>query len=251
MPFEEAMTSLGNFFRSTNLFQQFVFATKIRFDCLIYRCKLVALEESCQMLKPILEMGLRSQHTAVLAQGLKHVTIPRLASQLHGVRESIQACEVKGLRRLEVELRLIQLASEVAMDHIGLRSSLGGADTELSSIVKLCDRFPQTAGMLLPSCQKIGTFLRYDKYANGHPLFTKATQKAWWTWDKHGTGDLKTCEKMHPYSGNTMEHCPECGPEVGHKKLRETSGNLVISPQDFIAAMKARNFDGSSYHTAR
>ena len=245
------MASLGLFFANTSLFQRFHFVMKIRFDCLKYRCNLVTLEENCQMLIPILEMGQRSQHTAILAQGLKYVTIPKLAGQLQGISISIAACQSRGLQRLGAELRLMRLASETAMDNVGLRGALVGIGPDLSSISNLCQRFPQTAGTLLPSLQRIKMFLRHDKHASGHPLFTKATQETWWTWFKHGVGDLRTCKNQHPYSGMTMAHCPECGPEAEIEKVREVDANAVMKPQDFIAAMKIHSFDGSAYHTRK
>ena len=251
IPFEESMVSLGHFLRRLSSFRDFTYPIADRMQSLHYRCKLASLEENCRMLMPILEMGRLSQHAVVLAQGLSCVTIESLERELHQIKDSIMVCHSKGLHRLEVELRLIRLAAGLAMDSVGLQGTLMGANAELSSVAKLCQRFPQTAGPLLTSYNRIQSFLSRNKNLAGHPIYTKTCHETWWTWPKHGTGNLKQCENGHPYSGMTMIHCPECGPENKDEKLREIDTNTRMRPQDFIAAMKSQSFDGSSYYAQK
>ena len=204
------------------------------------------------MLNPILKMGQLSQHTAILAQGLRLVTIPKLASEVDQIKGSISNCRSKRSHRLEVELRLIQLAAGVAMDSVGFQGSLTDANVGFSRVAKLCQRFPETAGLLLPSCNKIKGYLSRNGNITGHPIYVKASQEVWWTWPKHGTGSLKLCENGHPYSGTTMMRCPECGSENKDEKLREEiKADMRLRPQDFIAAIKTRKFDVSSYRVGK
>ncbi|KAL9127762.1 MAG: hypothetical protein Q9217_003420 [Psora testacea] len=249
-PFEDAVTSLVGFLGNSEVLQDLKFPSALRLDSLYYRCRLTILEEHTRSLLPLREMAKQSQHSEVLAEGIRRVSVPKIAGQLNGIKASILETQNKRLPRLEVELRLVQLASKVALDNIGARNMLAGASTELKQIEELCQRFPLTAGLLMSSCQKIRPFLLRTE-AKGHPLYSKLTQEAWWTWPKHHTGKLIQCENRHLYSGILSSHCPECGPEAEIDKLKEIKPNASLRAGDFVAAMKAHRFDGASYRSRR
>ena len=243
------MTSLKSFLGNSDVLQDVRFASALRLESLYYRCRFTILEDITRILLPLGEMAKKSQHSEILAEGLRRVNVPKITNQLNGIKSTIMECQHKQLPRLEVELRLIQLASWIALDSTGAKNMLVGASTELKEIVDLCERFPLTAGLFLPSCHKIRGFLLQTE-TRGHPLYSKVTQEAWWTWPKHGTGNLMLCIHRHPYSGTSVTpHCPECGPETETDRLKEIDANAVLRAADFIAAMKAHSFDGKSYRS--
>ncbi|KAL9102197.1 MAG: hypothetical protein Q9163_002622 [Psora crenata] len=247
-PFEDATKSLVGFLGNSDVLQDLTFASVLRLESLYYRCRLITLEENARILIPLRDMAQQSQHSEILAEGLRHVTIPRIVSQLQGIRASVLKCQNKQFRRLEVELRLIQLASQVVLDNIGSKNMLLGASTELGEIMQLCRKFPLTAGLLMPSCQQIRPFILRSE-AKCHPLYSKITQDIWWAWPRHSTGDLLYCENKHPYSGISSSHCPECGPEAQFDKLKVVDLNATLRAKDWVAAMKAHSFNAASYRS--
>ena len=247
-PFQDALTSLSGFFGNSDVLQEFVFASTMQLQSLYFRCRLTMLEENIRMLLPIREMARHSRHSEILADGLWRVTVPQIASQLRTIGASVSESRMKRLPRLEAELRLTRLASQVALEKGGAKDGLMGASTELDDIMALCQKYPQTAGLLTESCHKIKPFIR-DAQAKGHPLYSKLTRDVWWTWPRYGTGDLQRCTNGHPYSGSTTSHCPECGPEAVATKLKEIEPNAALRVTDFVAAMKTRSFDSLSYRS--
>ena len=247
-PFEVAVGSLVGFLGNPKVVEEYTFASALRLESLYYRCRLASLEESTKMLIPLQRLEKESQHSEILVEGLRRVNLPKIASEMDGIKGSILESQAKKLPRLEVELRLMRLASQVAMDHAGAKNMLIGANIELKEIMERCTKYPQTAGLLMPSCHKIRPFVLRTE-ANGHPLYSKITQDTWWSWPKHGTGKLMQCDNGHPYSGITFDRCPECGPEAEVSKMKEIDPNTTMRASDFIAAMKARNFDGASYRS--
>ena len=211
----------------------------------------MSLEENCQMLAPLNNLGRQTLHAGLLIQGVRTVTIPRLFTGMNGIKDSILACQMHGLQRLEVELRLVQLALWIAMDSIGTPNILAGAEAELDGITKTCRAYPDTAGLMLPSCRKMRLFIRHDRQAKGHPIYCKETHEVWWSWPKHSTGDLRRCGKGHPYSAISMAHCPECGPQSEASKIPEVNPKASLKTHEFMEAIKAKPFDGSSYRSSK
>lgn len=250
-PFEKGVNSLVSFLGNADILGEYSFAFKLRLDSLLFRCRLVSLEENCRMLAPLNRLGKQTLHAELLLHGVRTITIPRLLAGMAGTKDSILACQKHGLKRLEVELRLVQLASRISMESSGTPNALVGAEAEVKGIIKICMAYPDTAGLMLPSCRKVHLFIRHDRQAVGHPIYSKETHETWWSWPKHSTGDLRRCEKGHPYSGISMAHCPECGPQSEASKIPEVNPEASLKTHEFMIAIKAKPFDGSSYRSSK
>ena len=210
-------------------------AYKPRFDALIYRGRLIVMEESSRMIAFMRTLENPSQHTLVMIDGTKRLLVRRAEQQLNKMDEVIADCEARNLKRLEAETRLIQLACYAVLREQGVSGDLP-ASTSLEKVLLLCQTYPDTAGQLL-------TTYRSVKAAVGNPknvsnLYTKATQSVWWTWPKHQTGYLKHCRYGHPYSSATIKDCPECGREAPKPVDPESR----LNKDDFLEAMKTWTF---------
>ena len=195
-PFEEALNSLKAFLGPLGAIGSFVHYSSHRLESLYYRCRLVALEENARMFHEAtgrMDGDSRSQHIRILAQGLATVTIPTIASQVAGIDELIVNCEAKALKRLEVESRLIRLATNIILQDVGETNAHYDSSVDIAAVKRLCSTYPETAGLLSASCDKVQQFLHGKSQAAGHPLYTKATSRTWWGFPKHVVGDLRKC----------------------------------------------------------
>ena len=210
-------------------------AYKPRFDALMYRGRLIVMEESSRMLAVMRNLTDPSQHTLVMVEGHQRLLIRQAEQQLTEMSKLIKECEVKNLKRLEAETRLIQLACYAILSERGVRGDLP-VSTSLEKVLHLCQTYPDTAGRLLTTYHSVKAVV--EKSKNASNLYTKATQNVWWTWPKHQTGHLKHCRYGHPYSSATTKDCPECGREA--PKPVDPDSRLV--KDDFLEAMKTHKF---------
>ena len=208
-----------------------------------------------QIVKARSSQGALSYSTKVLAQGLRAVTIPNIVDKLASIKDCIAACEQKGLKRLEVELRLMRLASNIFLDSSGFENVLVTADEELAITENICVEYPHSAGLLQQSCAMVqNSFHGHIKDLRRslaerifHPIYTKSTTRAWWKWPMWEHGNLRKCENGHPYSGASMRYCPECGPKVQIQKPEKVDWEAKLKGQDYVAAIQNVAFDWTKY----
>ena len=126
-------------------------------------------------------LGQQSQHTYVLYEGLQRVRIPQILSAFEKMDSAIIQCQERKSRRLEAEMRLIQLACRFTCSKNGDEYALLNVQSELGQVMKLCERFPQTAGLLLPAYQLMRSSLTGHRTIS-HCLYNPLTRETWWTW---------------------------------------------------------------------
>ena len=206
----------------------------LHFDALFYRCRLIILEEGLRMQVALNNIRDSSQHTSIMAETLKNMTIMETKEHLATIGTAIETCEAKRLKRLETELRLVQICFHIVLRDAGTRSKLD-VSASLTKIQDLCQTFPKTAGLLS------NTYVAVKAVVDGQQrcgrMYTESSMKVWWTWPKYITGNLKYCKFGHPYSGETCDDCPECGEEV--QKSQAINPKSFLKENDFVAAMRA------------
>ncbi len=206
----------------------------LHFDALFYRCRLIVLEEGLRMQIALNNIRANSQHTSIMAKTLKDMTVMEAKEHLVTIGTAIGACEAKRLKRLETELRLVQICFHMVLRDAGTRSELN-VSASLTKTQDLCQMFPQTAGLLS------NTYVAVKAVVDGQQrcgrMYTEASVKVWWTWPKYVVGKLKFCKFGHPYSGETWDNCPECGEEV--QKPQAINPESFLKEKDFVAAMRA------------
>ena len=244
-PFESAMTSLALFLNGSNNFCGPNAALKLRLDTLYQRCRLIVLEESVRIVKTLEAMTEQSQHTTVLVEGLRHLTITQARHQLWQLASIVAECEMKHLKRLECEARLIQACFHLVLRELGEANATSKADENLHKAQRLCDTYPETAGLLLPTYENIRRSFSPDR-RKVKTFYAREFKDIWWYWPRHKEGALKQCLNGHTYSGLTWSECPECGREV---EKPESLPPTPLQDQAFVVAMKTvpASFDGSSY----
>lgn len=235
-PFEDNISGLATFLGVPVGADEvdMTFPYLLHFDALFYRCRLIVLEEGSRMQAALNNIRDGSQHTSIMAETLKAMTIMEAKEHLATIGNVIGACEAKGLKRLETELRLVQICFHIVLREAGTRSELD-VSASLTRIHNLCEMFPKTAGLL--SNTHVAVKAVVDGQQRCGRMYTESSVKVWWTWPKHITGKLKYCKLGHPYSGETWEDCPECGEEV--QRPQAINPKIFLKERDFVAAMRA------------
>ena len=182
---------------------------KIRFDSLYHRCRLIVLEEALKMVALTGALTATSQHMLALDEGLRTLTMAEANKQTAAIQTAIEQCQTKGLKRLEVELRLIQVSFDKILRSMDAPSNVN-IETSLQKTLSLCTKFPSTAGAMMNTYKsaKLATEGRQTD------LYAKETRAFWRKWRDYELGSLKYCTLGHPYSSTTFAGCPECGKEV-------------------------------------
>ena len=171
----------------------------------------------CKLLEHVEE---KSQHMSTLFSGLQQMTIHQALQNTELIKSSISVCEARNFKRLEVELRLVQLSFHAILLDNGDRGKLD-INSCLGRVEDLCIRFPNTAGIFVPFYQSLNKKIREGGYPT-KDLYNRADREFWRLWGRYKVGHIKYCRYDHPYSTSIFPDCPECGREVERKKQRET-----------------------------
>lgn len=213
-------------------------AYKLRFDALIYRGRLILMEESSRMLVTLRGLKDPSQHTLIMIEGMERLLIREAERLLADMKTVIAGCEAKNLKRLEAEARLIQINSYLVLRNQGVDGDLM-IDDSFQKTLELCQTFPDTAGRFLNTYTSMKQVVAGTKDMSN--LYTKGAQNLWWTWPKHHIDHLEHCRYGHPYSAATASGCLECGREVP-KPPKPVDPNSLLREKDFLEAMKNFTF---------
>lgn len=184
---------------------------KIRHDSLFFRCRLVTLEESARICRLLGKLGKTSQHMTTFSQGLRDMTITQAFQNTIYIQSSIAECELRNLKRLEVELRLIQVSFHLILITLGDTSSVD-VKASLEKVRITCTQYPDTAGIFVPTYRSLK--LSSEGMSPTRELYGKDGREFWWLWGRHKTGYVKYCLFGHPFSSKTFSGCPECGRKV-------------------------------------
>ncbi|MCJ1462198.1 hypothetical protein MMC07_000798 [Pseudocyphellaria aurata] len=202
--FENDLVLLADFFGNSEILASLNSPFKLRHDSLFYRCRLITLEESARMCELLEKLGHTSRHMTTLFRGLRDMTIAQALQNITNIRSSIVECEVQDLKRLEVELRLIQVSFHTVLEKLGQASDMD-VDSSMEKVRKTCTQYPDTAGIFLPIHKPSKSF---------SGLFCKGEREFWRLWGRHEIGNIKYCTFGHPFSSKTFSGCPECGRKV-------------------------------------
>lgn len=218
---------------------------RLRFEMLFSRSRLIILEESLRMLGALQSMNDDSEHTTVLIRGLQSLTRDEAYMHIKALDRIITECEIKYLKRLEAEIRLIQMCFHILLKDLGTPSHLNIEASQLRTL-SLCQTYPDTAGVLLRTYIAFKLVLSGER-KNGN-MYTRGSTRIWWSWPAHQVGNLKECAHGHQYSASTWPHCPECGREVSPSpKPVPVDPKNFLKEDAFVVAMRTQTFNAASY----
>ena len=217
----------------------------LRFKALESRARLTILEERSRMVDALKAFRKPYHHTTMLVEGMQYMTIAEAKQQLAQSQSVIALCETHYFKRLECEVRLVQLYFHVVLRNAGIGSDLA-VDSSFRRIASLCRTFPDTAGQFWDAYSRLWEVF---KETRPHGNLYKASQRSiWWSWPCHKTGYLEHCAHGHPYSSKTWAGCPECGLEVVVGKALKTLGtNVRLKETEFVAAIHRHTFDQTAW----
>ena len=220
---------------------------RLRFEALFFRSRLIILEESLRMRGALRSMNDDSEHMTVLVRGLYSLTRDEANTNLKALNSMITECETRSLKRLEVEIRLIQMCYHILLEDLGAASNFN-VGASLHRTLSLCQTYPDTAGVLLTTYNAIRLALIGKRHHRN--LYARGSRRIWWSWPAHKVGNLKACVHGHQYSTSTWPGCPECGREVPPSPKPKLGDPKEFLKEDaFVAAMRTQTFCVASYRT--
>jgi len=211
---ETEICNLAAFLNNPQTLPTYNLSFKIRFDSLYYRCRLITLEEAVQMITMTEATKATSQHMLALNEGLRILTRSEAHKHITASQAVIEQCQVKGTKRLEVELRLIQVSFHMILRSLGSSSDVD-IMASMEKTLSLCTTYPKTAGTFMSAYKSAKLALDDDLgWPTPVDLYTKDARAFWQKWKAYELGNLKHCIFGHPYSSTTFSGCPECGKKV-------------------------------------
>lgn len=249
--FEDDIAKLAGFLDISSVsadgFPDINLCYRLRFEALFFRCRLIILEESLRMRRTLRSMDDDSEHTTVLIRGLQSLTRDEANTNIKALNSVITECETKNLKRLEAEIRLVQMCFHILLKHLGAASHLKVEDS-LRRTLSLCRTYPDSAGIFLMTYNAFNLVLSGEQRHGS--LYTRGSRRIWWSWPAHEVGNLKECVYRHQYSTSTWTGCPECGREVpSSPKPEPVSPKKFLKEDAFVAAMQTQTFSAASYRS--
>ncbi|MCJ1377075.1 hypothetical protein MMC17_000165 [Xylographa soralifera] len=240
-PFESNITRLVNFVKNTDILEQVASPFRLRYDLVYFQCRLVTLEDALQVYQHLLKLEPADQHTSIIAEGLRIKIQEQSVGEVLSLGRKITASKDLQLKRIEVELRIIQIGLHMILKKLDIISGLN-VSASLSNIRELALRFPDTAGKLLRAFISLRTYVNNGtiptRFAD---IYTKDTKELAPLFRQHKMGTLQYCTHKHPFSGSTFANCPECGKEVAlpiHQP--QVNAHKVLDPQAFLDHFKLK-----------
>lgn len=210
---------------------------RLRLDFLFYRCRLLVLEESFQMLNTIRKLENETKHSVLLVEGLRALTSNQAGAIIKDVGSAIAECRSKQLKRLEIEFRLIQFELHRVLRSLDMISDVR-IQASANIAIRLCQEYPNTAGIFLTDCLSVRCTDEQRRSSWKVDLYKKEANEFWKLWAGHEVGALKHCQFGHPYSAYTFRDCPECGRRDLPKSVNY---GQFLDEKAFLARMRDRN----------
>ena len=133
----------------------------------------------------------------------------------------------------------MQICFHDVLSSLGIASKVNISATAKITM-SLCQQYPDTAGIFLPSCISVCRGLSERRQNWKIDLYSQKANAFWKSWAGHEGGCLKHCVFGHPYSGYTFEDCPECGRSVEPKRKEDQKDySKNLKEQAFIAKINA------------
>lgn len=204
-------SSLGDFI-ATNL------PFRLRLDSLFYRCRLLVLEESIYILEYTKQLRDQTKHSMLLVDGLRAITIGQAGEIINDIGKAVTECHSKSLKRLEVELRLIQIALHSILRSLNMTSEVN-VPASINTAILICQEYPDTAGIFLPDCLSVKNTIELGRYNWKLELWKKEANEFWKSWASQEVGSVGHCISGHPYPLSTFKDCHECGRQESAKTV--------------------------------
>lgn len=211
----------------------------LRLESLHHRCRLQILEDAIFAIDEVKKLE-QSRHTNILLMGLHALVITEAQEVIPRLDTIITESASKGLKRLEVELRLIQIQFHIILTTLDISTNVD-VQASVGIALDLCYEYPDTAGIFLPSCTALKRGLDKGMRAWTIDIYSKSASVFWKKWAAHEVGCLRHCVNGHPYSGYTFAECPECGRRVERKTKEEDTTDYAsfLKENEFVAKMKS------------
>ncbi|MCJ1307437.1 hypothetical protein MMC25_001083 [Agyrium rufum] len=162
--------------------------------------------------------------------------------------ELIDRCHFAYLKRLEVELRLIDIAFRSMSSRLLDVESPIRNDPIVASIDRvkqLCGTFPDTAGLFAPLYLELDLVVK-----NGQALLSiqgwasELASGLWHGFSKANPNYRVVCPYRHPYFESTFSDCPECGREVVYQPTKDAdpvgAKPQLLGSNDFFAMINVK-----------
>lgn len=212
---------------------------RARLESLFFRCRLIILEEGVYMHGELEKLQPRSPHTSIFLGELRSLIIVHAKDRIENLNAAIVNAAFHNLKRLEVELRLMQVSLHSVLAKFGVISKVNLKATS-KILMSLCEQYPNTAGVFLPSCKSIHHAVTNRRQNWNIDLYNKEANAFWQSWAAYEVGFLRHCPFGHPYPGFVFRDCPECGRFVEPKHKEDTRDySKHLKEQDFLSKMNA------------
>ncbi|MCJ1292585.1 hypothetical protein MMC34_004136 [Xylographa carneopallida] len=241
VPFENDIIRLAKFVKNTHILENVVSPFGLRYDLVYSQCRLITLEDMLQIYQYLIMIKPTDHHTSIVAEGLRIMIQENSGGEVLSLGRKITASKDLHLKRIEVELRIIQISHHMILKKLNITSRVD-VSASLSSIRELVLTFPDTAGKLLRTFTSLRTHVNNGTIpARIAELYTKETKALGPLFKEHKMGTLRHCAHKHPFSESTFADCPECGKEVAlPTRQPEVDAHKVLDPQAFINYFKAK-----------
>lgn len=208
----------------------------LRLESLYLRCRLIILEDAVFMSSELKKLP-SSKHTVFLLESLHAVMGPEAQDHIARLNTMIAESASKNLKRLEVELRLIQISFHAVLDFLRISSHVN-VSRSLREMLGLCSAYPDTAGLFFLSCDLVKRIGSESPQKWKIHLYNMPSNELWKRWAAHEVGALTHCTNGHPYSRYTFADCPECGRYFAPSKSRQQEED----EKDYGAHLKEDQF---------
>ena len=206
---------------------------------------MVKLEDAQNLLGYVDPLKTRSPHMTLLVNGLHEIASKEAIQALITATNLSDQCRARHLKKLECEAMLLSLFFGLTLRDLGGAWDSTNNQDCLRRMRDLCYTFPDTAGILRPSYEKMYYALQHRGRLS-RMLSSREIKSTLWTWPVHRTGALSQCLNHHLFSASTSDGCPECGREV---PLPESAPLKPLQDDDFALAIRSVNvsFDEQAY----
>lgn len=182
-----------------------------------------------------------SEQIQALVDGLLEFTRKDCLQNVAATGTAIAKCDEKNAKRLEVELRLIQIALHLFGQCIGATSGLE-IKQSCEKVMQLCQQYPDTAGKFVGSLRNLERSLQDPRSLGQLYRLSSDKSEIWDQWREHQVGHLARCQHGHPFSTVTFDGCPECGREVKLTPAKTAEKNGARAEIDYESFLKNDEF---------
>ena len=219
---------------------------KPRLLALHYRQRLITLDESTHIVEILKTQTWKSNHSQVFTEKLTSMTANQAAENVGRLSSLIEECLERGLKRLEVETRLLQACFFAIARHLG-----HSLDFDHNQCLKrtrvLCREYPDTAGIFTDAWNHVRRVLNASMNLRVRIIFPRSASDLWHSLGEHIVGHLTQCDLGHLYSTAAFSGCPECGRRVSSSERPVTNkqaveATMVMHENEFLVKMKELGF---------